>query len=506
MADNRPVMTDISLSAEDRRLLRAELARTYPSSAAADPVLSAIGFGRERRPSIDATTPFQAWNEILNELDRGVVADPYRNLLVEVLRYYPANRAFVGLAEKYGVVAPPIPPPRPVDPEVPPQPGEAELVGLRGSGLVRLAAPAPPMSSTGAEPIQSHVFEHPPPTGGGWSPELLAVAFSPDSRRLVTADDGGGARLWDAERRTPCGVLAHPGAVPKAVFSPDSSLLATACQDSRVRLWDVETGRTVHELARLPAGPGTRYTLAFSSDGRHLAVGSRPGGAWWWDVRTGRPGREPIVTGQEEDAAMSLDGRLAALTVSPDQVEVRDFTDGSRRAFLLPHHSRVVTVRFSPDSRWLATVEYARLLRLWDPATRLPVFETRHPVLEFDISLDGRSLATWGSGDVIEVTDIPRASGAPGRRRSPFEGGRVEGTPTFGPHGRWLCIHNPANRTVRLCDLSSEPAAGHRLAHQAAVNAVAFHPGGRRLVAATAAGRAVEWSLPAQAARASRVG
>jgi hypothetical protein len=498
MTDNRPVMTDIILSDEDRRLFREELARVYATSAAADLVLSEIGFGPGRRPSFDGMTPLQAWHIILNELDRGIAADAYRNLLLAVLRYYPANRIFTRLAERYGVGCPPVPLPTSVIPEVRPGPDDVQSVDLQVNDPVE----QPPsyrrtLKAAANEPVAGHAFEHPPPAGGGRPPELRAVAFSPDSRWLVTADERGVARLWDADRRTECGVLDHPGVVPQAVFSPNSSLLATACDDSRVRLWNIETGRMVHELTYLPPQRGTHYTLAFSPDGRHLAVGARPGGAWWWDVRTGLPGRNPIVTGDGEDAATSPDGRLAAMTVSPDHVELWDFTDGQCRSFVLPHDSRVTAVRFSSDSRWLATVEHARLLRLWDTKARMSMFETRHPVLEFDISLDGRSLATWGPGYVLEVADIPRAAGAPGRRRSPFEGRRVEGSPTFDPSGRWLCVHDPANRTVHLCDLSSEPAATYRLRHDARVNAVAFHPGGRRLVAATAAGRAVEWSLPA---------
>jgi WD40 repeat protein len=76
---------------------------------------------------------------------------------------------------------------------------------------------------------------------------VLAVAFSPDGRTLVS----GGAdatvdyntpdntiRLWDVASGNPLAILAgHTDAVRSLAFSPDGTMLASGSFDETVRLW-----------------------------------------------------------------------------------------------------------------------------------------------------------------------------------------------------------------------------------------------------------------------------
>lgn len=102
------------------------------------------------------------------------------------------------------------------------------------------------------------------------------VAFSPDSRTIVTAgsvlmqqvpgEDGKAAvkenyediaRLWDTTTGQQIGTLqGHEGWVRTAGFSPDGKTILTASSDSTARLWEwpcensPQPGKT-HELARV---------------------------------------------------------------------------------------------------------------------------------------------------------------------------------------------------------------------------------------------------------------
>jgi WD40 repeat protein len=63
----------------------------------------------------------------------------------------------------------------------------------------------------------------------GHADSVVAVSFSPDGTRVVTASDDDSARLWDAREG---GVLAalqgHNNSVTAASFSPDGTRLVTA--------------------------------------------------------------------------------------------------------------------------------------------------------------------------------------------------------------------------------------------------------------------------------------
>jgi tetratricopeptide (TPR) repeat protein len=95
---------------------------------------------------------------------------------------------------------------------------------------------------------------------------VMYAEFSPDGRRIVTANTGGAAQIWDASTGRPLSprmqlIGATYGC---ARFSPDGSLLATT-DGTSARLWDAATGALI---VTLPA-PGCTY-LAFSRDGHRL--------------------------------------------------------------------------------------------------------------------------------------------------------------------------------------------------------------------------------------------
>jgi WD40 repeat protein len=68
------------------------------------------------------------------------------------------------------------------------------------------------------------------------------LTFSPDARRIVTANQDSTVKLWDAT--TGQEVLAlkgHTGPVISVAFSRDGKRLASASEDGSVKIWDADS-------------------------------------------------------------------------------------------------------------------------------------------------------------------------------------------------------------------------------------------------------------------------
>ncbi|HEY3966249.1 MAG TPA: WD40 repeat domain-containing protein [Planctomycetaceae bacterium] len=71
-----------------------------------------------------------------------------------------------------------------------------------------------------------------------------AVAFSPDSRLLVTGSSDWTVRVWDAGTGAEVACLrGHEQAVSCVAFSPDGRFVASGAADRTVRVWDVTNER-----------------------------------------------------------------------------------------------------------------------------------------------------------------------------------------------------------------------------------------------------------------------
>lgn len=96
---------------------------------------------------------------------------------------------------------------------------------------------------------------------------VVALAFSADSTRLLTATTYGTVRIWEVAAGRLATELVGPAyGIETAVFSPDGEVIASLHGDE-VRVWDVTTGHLLQDLSAWRAG-----SVEFGADGRHLFV------------------------------------------------------------------------------------------------------------------------------------------------------------------------------------------------------------------------------------------
>ncbi len=96
-------------------------------------------------------------------------------------------------------------------------------------------------------------------TLSGHTGRINGVAFSPDSRLVVTASEDQTARVWEARTGEQLAVLSgHTGAVRDAVFSPDGRAVLTASMDGTARVFSCDVCGSTGQLLALARARVTR--------------------------------------------------------------------------------------------------------------------------------------------------------------------------------------------------------------------------------------------------------
>jgi WD40 repeat protein/tRNA A-37 threonylcarbamoyl transferase component Bud32 len=314
------------------------------------------------------------------------------------------------------------------------------------------------------------------------------VAFSPDGRTfLVGGFADGTARLWDTTTGRPTGrPLEHQQAVLAVAFSPDGRTVLTGSADWTARRWEAATGKPLG--AALPHR-GPVWAVAFSPDGQAVLTGCQDGTARFWEAATGKPLGAPMpLPGTVGLVAFSPDGKTA-LTGSSDRKAVRlwEACTGKPAGPPVPPRQAGLTVAaWGRDGRTVLTVGEDRSVRLWDAATGKPAGEPlRHPgaVLAAAFSPDGKAVVTGGEDGAARLWEA--ATGKPRQRVLPHPG-PVQ-LVAFGPDGRTV-VTGIADQSVRLWDAAAGKPLGPPLRHMNTLWDVQVSPDGRFLATRTAGG------------------
>ncbi|MEV4276895.1 AAA family ATPase [Actinoplanes xinjiangensis] len=236
--------------------------------------------------------------------------------------------------------------------------------------------------------------------------KILAVAFTRDGRRLVTAHDDASVKFWDVATGRHLRTVASQ-AKPlayQAALSADGALLAVNQDDPVVHLWRPATRDPV---STLPNVSRPQRLLTFTPNARWLLAAGNGEGAQIWDTRTGMSTADLQVPEDVEIGTIDPDGKL--LATAGAEIHVWDLTDNSLQKTLPGPFGGTSAVAFNHDGTMLAAVGSAdSVVRLWNPILgrirhTLPTGIEQMNTVSFNS--DGTRLAV-ASSEVVRVWDM----------------------------------------------------------------------------------------------------
>ena len=294
------------------------------------------------------------------------------------------------------------------------------------------------------------------------------VAFSRDGKTLATATvlitldmqtndwkgDTGEVRLWGVDGTSLGHSLPHPREVVALAFSPDGKTLLTGCKDSHARFFRTATGEL---LGRPLWHEGVVSALAFSPTGETALTGGGWGGsrAWaarLWEVPAARDFRSALsITGIRSSLAFSADGHWLLIGTRDAGAQLWAVANSQPVGARLEHPSVVQTVAISPDSKILLTAGLDRVVRIWDRATCSLLHECKvgGDPLAVVFRPNGRTFLTGDEHGRVCVWD----TGTGKKLATPIPAGKEFLLQNFDADGRTLVRFGEQADRVELWDL-----------------------------------------------------
>ncbi|MGP0042181.1 MAG: PDZ domain-containing protein [Rhodomicrobium sp.] len=241
------------------------------------------------------------------------------------------------------------------------------------------------------------------------------LAFSRDSRRLISGSFDRTAIIWDTGDvpHALYKLQGHRDPVYAVGFTPDGTRVVTGAFDHDLRIWRAADGTL---LKTMTGHTDKVLSLAIAPNGL-IASGDLSGDILLWDGLTGAllikiPGQQTWITSLN----FSPDSRLLlSATARPSggghDCHVYDTASGREIATYRGHDGNIFSTAISPDGKLVASGGFSGDIHFWDLRTAAPragaaIRGTGRTIWGAGFSPDGREIG-WGYAGSTAVNQSP---------------------------------------------------------------------------------------------------
>ncbi len=278
--------------------------------------------------------------------------------------------------------------------------------------------------------------------------------------------------------------IGHASQINSVAFSPDGTLLATAGDDTEVKLWRASDGAYLGLIDRHPDGA---QTVQFSHRGNLLAAGGIDRNVSI--VRVSDFARLVNVegTGFVRGVAFAANDMVIATSLgySSNELCLYRVSDGELMGIHRDHWGTVWGVDFSGDGRFMATCGADSRTLVYTYPNRNLLFDLgghQDDVISVKFSSDSRLLASAGEADwTVRVWQMPSG----GSLRTFDAGHRLLHGIAFSPDAAYLAAAGEdfsGTGSILIWDIASGALARRYLQGlDRGVHSIAFSPDGSKL-------------------------
>jgi RNA polymerase sigma factor (sigma-70 family) len=329
-----------------------------------------------------------------------------------------------------------------------------------------------------------------PPVGLGTpvDEQVLAVAFTPDGRRLLAAGGSasrpGQVQVWEVASKKCVSTLRPLPGVRSLAFAPDGRTYATADYDGEVKIRDAGTGE---ERAVVHGHEHGADCVAFAPDGMALLSAGRDRIVKLWQANG--LAEQRVFLGHNDAVSSGAFFHTAAALVSGSEdgtAIIWDRNTGQPKRTLRGHRRAVEAVAVAPDDKTLASAGRDGTVRLWSAETGAEQAVLDHEgmaVHAVAYSRDGKLLGTAAADGKVRLWDVKaqQLRGVVGQHKSAAR------AVAFSPNGSFLASGS-SDQTTKLWPLGSGNQPVTLLGRSELVQpilALAYAPGGNVIAMAT---------------------
>jgi WD40 repeat protein/energy-coupling factor transporter ATP-binding protein EcfA2 len=332
----------------------------------------------------------------------------------------------------------------------------------------------------------------------GHTQRVWDVAFSPKGDSLATASEAESKiRLWRLQNPLSKILRGHKDVVLQAIFSPDGQTIASSSDDRSIKIWK-PNGTLIATLNGHQAGV---LGIAFSQDGQTLASASWDGTVKLWQVNPASRKYSLLKTvlgksGGVWKVAFTGDGTQVAFTGGDGSIKIWS-KEGGLITSQKQHNGEVRSIAFSPDSKLIISGSVDKTIKLWSPDGRIIRTLTGHTNSVWSVAADpnpnSHKFASGGADKTIRIWQEN------GKLLQTITGHRseVRGL-AFSPDGQRLASAS-ADGTIKLWQYNNDKDRFSLKVtlpgHKKLVWSVAFSPDGKKLISASEDGTAKIWDI-----------